>query len=554
MRIKGLILVIILFGILALSCGDHGIIARGGDFVLTVEDLRFEVRNLGTSYRFEDTYEARKALVENIAVRFFLVQETLKLGTGTDHLQEVEQAVEAEAVAAAYQQWKIQNSVRLPRVKTLPWVQRLNRKLYFKEIVFPVYPGAEQAVALIEAGMAFDDVAARFSGSQGVRVNEPEWKFWKNLDESVAFSVFKLEPGQASEIIKAGDGYHLVYLMDDQPVSLKASILAARSKVFVRAMEEQRLLAEERRSLAKMVELEFSEDGLMGALESFGVSFSGGLPADSLLTKAVATYADEAVTVDRLYSYYYSLPRMVRPYVGDYHAIEDLAFEIVLPELRARAGYAMGLDRLREVRWKVRTARESVLVPQMEEYFRGKVVVTEDDLVDYYAERKDDLISQPRYRARRILLRTEDEAQDVLDEIASGKDFAEIARERSYDKATSSRGGDLGYVFFGIIAVYDSIILGLSPGQVSEAFTSTEGIEVLKLEEVSEPRRLSYDEAQPYMKTFIRNTRANEHLAAWFDTRKEEVGFTINEGLLRRIALPEPEIQWGRTVVPSSGI
>ena len=39
MRNRGSVLVIILLGILAVSCGDYGIIARGGDNIIRLDDV-----------------------------------------------------------------------------------------------------------------------------------------------------------------------------------------------------------------------------------------------------------------------------------------------------------------------------------------------------------------------------------------------------------------------------------------------------------------------------------------------------------------------------------
>lgn len=45
---------------------------------------------------------------------------------------------------------------------------------------------------------------------------------------------------------------------------------------------------------------------------------------------------------------------------------------------------------------------------------------------------------------RHILLETEAEAEEVVDELAAGGDFAQIAGERSIDPGSAGRGGDLG--------------------------------------------------------------------------------------------------------------
>ncbi len=49
------------------------------------------------------------------------------------------------------------------------------------------------------------------------------------------------------------------------------------------------------------------------------------------------------------------------------------------------------------------------------------------------------------YKARHILVKTEDEAKALIKELDGGADFAKLAKEKSTDSGSGSRGGDLGW-------------------------------------------------------------------------------------------------------------
>jgi len=71
-------------------------------------------------------------------------------------------------------------------------------------------------------------------------------------------------------------------------------------------------------------------------------------------------------------------------------------------------------------------------------------------------------------RASHILVETEDEAKDLYNEIKNGKDFAQIAQEKSLCPS-SQNGGDLG--FFGkgmMVKPFEDAAFALEVGQVSE--------------------------------------------------------------------------------------
>ena len=540
MRSGGLFVCLMVLMVLLPGCRNNGAIAEGDDFLLTVDDLRFEVTKLGPSARYEDTYEGRQGVVERIVARHLLAGEALERGLGVEDIEETEAQAEAYAVAEAYHKWKIDKMIMLPRIKTKVWLDRLDRRLHVKDLVFAVYPVAVEARRLIEAGRDFESLAEELSQRQDVDLRDLGWIIWKDLSREVANVLFRVDTGSVSDVINGADGYHLFYVAEDEKFGLSLELLSLRSKRFVTAIESERLIAAEKRELAGRYDLAFSQPGISAGLEAFGISFEGRRPPDSLATHVIATYDGGEILVADLYNDYYSKPVASRPYVGDFNALRQYATDIVVPRLETLAGYDMGFDRLREVIWAVKKAREDLLVPMMEGYFRNQIEITDQDIAAYYAERSEDLVTAGHYHTRRILLETDAEARQVLRQLQMGSDFAELAKEVSTDEFTAPRGGDLGTLSYGVIAVYDSVVSTLRPGEVSRPFTSDAGVEILKLESKEEPRRLAFEEAVPQIRQFIANSGANELLAEWVSQRKQAIGYSLNEDLLKTAWLPLP--------------
>ncbi len=525
-----------------LSCNEGDIIAKGKDYMLTVDDLRYEVTKLGPSANYHDTFDDRVRVVQDLATRKLLCDEALRLGLVTqEDLESALKDAESKAVGNAYHMWRVDKQILLPRIKTKPWIEKLDRKLHLKDLVFKVYPEALEAKAALNAGADFDSLAAEVTKAGSATLNDMGWIIWKDVGRDVANHVFKLDRGEATDIMRQVDGYHIYWLAEDEKFGLGIELLSLRSKRFVQAMEKERLEEEEKAELAKRYNVKFNEHGLKRGLDCFAISFQGGRPPDSLLNVVVATYEGGKVLVADLYSYYYALPIPSRSYIGDFYGLTELAMEIVLPELESYAGYEMGLDRLRDVRWEVKKAKEDLLVPQMEDYFRSKISVSEDDMKAYYEERKGDLKTSGRYRLRRLLLDSWDKVPEFRRRLASGEDFVDIIGEMSKDTYTASSGGDLGFINFGLVAAYDSVVSSLDVGEISKPFKTRVGVEVVRLEEIEEPRQLTYEEAQPYIRQFIVNSRANDLLGEWAKKKKQEIGFWINEDLLRTVRLPQPE-------------
>ena len=541
MRNACLICCLVLLGCLYLGCSRDGVVAEGDDFVLRIEDLRREVRKLGPSASYDGSFEDRLGVVHSLAARAYLADEALRLGLGLEDVADVEAEAANAALAEAYHTWRIDSRVSTPRIELKPWIEKLDRKLYLKDLVFAAYPAAEEVMAMLHSGHDFDTLAADIADRPDVTLHDMGWLAWKGLQRDVANVVFRLDRGSVSDIIPGADGYHIFYLVDDEEFGIGIELLALRSRRFVAAMETEELVRDERLKLRKKYGVTFLDNGVAAALEAFRITFEGSRPPDSLMLKVVATHEAGEVAVADLFNAYFSMQMQSRPYVGDHHAVIEFAVEIMLPGLEALAGEDAGLGKLWEVRWARKNAREDLLVSLMENHFTTGIEVTEADLTSYYDQNRDRIQTPGSFHARRILLESRADVPEVQSRLRAGQGFGDVARDLSTDEYTSAKGGDLGEINFGIAAVYDSVVASLQPGEVSEPFETPAGIEIIRLEAREEPRSLTYEEARQSIEVYIASSRANDLLSEWVSSKKTEAGFRVNEDLLRRITLPEPE-------------
>jgi hypothetical protein len=522
------------------GCRQAGLIAQGGDFALTVEQLRFEVTKLGPSFGFDDTFEGRRELVLNLAARNYLADEAERRGYGGEDLKEVVSRAETQAVGETYYSWKVDKAILLPRIKTLPWTVKLDRKLHLKDFTFFVYPVAEEALNDLRSGAPVENLEQNARERDDIHAIDMGWMLWKDLPRKVAEVVFRLDAGEATDVFSAIDGYHIFVLVEDEPANLATELMAVRSKRFVEAMEKEKLEARLEKELASRYDVRFDEQGLSNGLKAFTVAFAGGRPSDELMDGAILRYSLGELSVGDVFSAYFALPNADRPYVGDYHGLSSFSLQMILPDLEALAGHEMGIDRTRDVRFAARKAREDVLIPFMEDYFRSNIDVTDEDIAEYYDNRKSDLFEPGRYHVARIVVDNIEEARRARREIMMGTDFGDAAMRLSKDERSAPYGGDLGWITEGLVAPYDSVLAGVEPGGVTPPFATLEGVEILKLVERVDRRPLTLEEAAPSIRVFITNTKANEGLQAFVAAKEKEVGFSIDENLLREVDLPQP--------------
>lgn len=127
----------------------------------------------------------------------------------------------------------------------------------------------------------------------------------------------------------------------------------------------------------------------------------------------------------------------------------------------------------------------------------SSISLTEEEIEEAYERHKDRFTTDPVRRASHILIETasdadEDEnqaalekARDLLDQLRSGADFAELAREHSDDPGSASQGGDLGTIEPGaMVEPFQEALFALeAEGALSEPVRTRFGYHIIKLTE-----------------------------------------------------------------------
>jgi len=112
--------------------------------------------------------------------------------------------------------------------------------------------------------------------------------------------------------------------------------------------------------------------------------------------------------------------------------------------------------------------------------------------------------------ARQILVSTSAQAQDILSQLKTGQDFAQLAIKE--DPAT---GGDLGWFPHGYLPdqKLDAAAFSLQPGQFSDVIETSTGFHILQVIERDPQRALSQD---------ARLTLQNQALQSWLENQRKQ--------------------------------
>jgi peptidyl-prolyl cis-trans isomerase D len=136
----------------------------------------------------------------------------------------------------------------------------------------------------------------------------------------------------------------------------------------------------------------------------------------------------------------------------------------------------------------------------------AQITLDDAEIEAQYQAESETFASSEQRRASHILLEVSDAAaedeilsrlQEIRQEILSGKDFKEAAREYSQDIGTSADGGALGLLGKGVMGddAFDTVLFGLEEGQTSEPVKTVFGYHIIKLDGISATQPPSRDEA-----------------------------------------------------------
>lgn len=210
----------------------------------------------------------------------------------------------------------------------------------------------------------------------------------------------------------------------------------------------------------------------------------------------------------------------------------DVARHWVRAESIKLASRKAGLHEDPVIQRKLSSFRRDVLMKILcDEYVWKDVAPKEDEVRAYYEQNKaTEFTVPPEVRLAYIVVATNDEALGVLDRIASGENFEQLAREVSRDSASSVHGGRIGWIKRGeLLPVVEERALALQAGAVAGPIETEVGFFVVKALERKEARVVSYAVARDTAERSLFKARQNAAYGTWAKALRERANVELDE-------------------------
>ena len=185
--------------------------------------------------------------------------------------------------------------------------------------------------------------------------------------------------------------------------------------------------------------------------------------------------------------------------------------EIINLELMTQAAQKAGIDRRPEIAVQLAHQRRAFLASVAAQDHALSHPVAEEETRALY-ERHFGTADQ-EFKARHILVETEEQARQIIAALGDGGDFAALAKEHSTDPMAAN-GGDLGWFAPGqMVQPFADAAAALEPGHYSQEPVQTQfGWHVILLDDRREATPPSFDEMRDQLQMMAQNQKLQEYL------------------------------------------
>ena len=185
--------------------------------------------------------------------------------------------------------------------------------------------------------------------------------------------------------------------------------------------------------------------------------------------------------------------------------------ELINREVLAQEAQRAGTANSAEVKTQLDIVRQEIVVGAYLREYARKHPVTEAEIQKEY-DRAKAQHGDKEYKARHILVETEDQAKSLIAELKKGAKFDDLASKNSKDTGSAQRGGDLDWNVPGTFdKVFSDAMVKLDKGKYSDAPVKTRfGYHIIQLDDVRPAKFAALGEVRPRIQQMLVQNKIDE--------------------------------------------
>ena len=254
----------------------------------------------------------------------------------------------------------------------------------------------------------------------------------------------------------------------------------------------------------------------------------------------LATYAGNRLGSGRVMKEMERLPAPSRAYLQAPDRKRQFVENMILNELLYAEGQKLGYDKDEDIDRQVNDLRRRLVVQRVVREFQKPPEVTDEQAKTYYDDNPN-LYSTTQIRVSHILVKDEAAAREIREQVkADPSKFADIAKEKSTDKTSGAKGGDLGMFGQGrMVPEFERAAFALKPNEISDVVKTQYGYHVILLVDRKDGERRPFDQVKEQIKATLRNKAIQEQQEKRYGDLKSAANVKIDDMVLEKLQVPQ---------------
>lgn len=156
-----------------------------------------------------------------------------------------------------------------------------------------------------------------------------------------------------------------------------------------------------------------------------------------------------------------------------------------------------------------------------------RVEVTEEAIKTYFEENKEKFDKEEHVEASHILVEDETTAKEVAEKLATGEDFATLAKEYSTDEANADKGGELGFFTYGkMVEEFSEVAFAMDIDSISDPVKTTHGYHLIHVTDKQEAKEATFEDSKEEIEEILFEEGVNNEYVLLLDELKEKYKIT----------------------------
>lgn len=544
---------------LVISCNngkqvDESVLASINDYQVTEDHFKsaFLRYYYKSGQSLEPNYSIKSDILNNEFNVYVLATYASELGLdNSSETLKMKGMIERKVLNEEYLERVILSNIQVSEAEIQEMFVKLNTQLSASHLYAPSKEKADSLYTLLEQGISFDELAAATFRNERLAENGGELGLFSVDEMDVAFErkAYQMKVGDISVPVRTAQGYSIIKLDDKitKPVMSEYELASQKQQIAYLAEKQEREMLSREHMYTFADHFDINEE-LKGIIwEDINNNYSAfqsndmeALNLSEFQDRELGRYDEDgfSISVEEFVTETKYTPASNLNRIKSKEQFEKFITGIAYRKYLLEKAMQERIDEIKEVNASIEQSVNVYLAEMAQNNIRESVHVTDSEIRKTYYNNPSKYVSPLKMDLSRIVVSSEEEAQNVLDQLNRGASFSSMVRKHSIRNEEKLYDGRLGYINVKRLGFLSPQISNLKEGEISEAlFYQTGEYHIYKCDDRLESKPLSFKESYDLVKEELTESKYKALRSEIIEKVKKRNGAIIDTQKLKEITI-----------------